>query len=94
MALNVTALVVFFVNAVIYENRANEMFQPAGTGITLSAIGVLLTLPAGFLGWTMVQNHHVGVNLSAEQERLEPALPGPAPDDRHHPTAPPSYAGR
>lgn len=94
MALNVTALAVFFVNALVYENRAHEMFPQAGTGIALSAIGVLLTLAAGFLGWSMVQNHHVGVNLSAEQERLEPAVPSPAPDDRHHPTAGPSYAGR
>jgi hypothetical protein len=35
-------------------------------------LGVLLTLAAGFLGWKMVQRHHVGIDLTAEQERLEP----------------------
>jgi hypothetical protein len=26
---------------------------------------------AGFFGWTMIQNDHVGVELTPEQERLE-----------------------
>jgi len=69
-ALNVTALVLFLINAITYSNRWNQL-PGAGTGIVLSAIGVLLTLPAGFLGWSLVQDHHVGVRLSPEQERLE-----------------------
>jgi uncharacterized membrane protein len=89
MSLNVISLLIFLVNAVIYSNRWSDPLPAAGTGIVFSAIGVLMTVSAGFLGWSLVQDHHVGVHLSAEQERLEPTLPG-ASDDRHHP----SYAGR
>jgi hypothetical protein len=32
---------------------------------------VLLTVGAGYYGWTMIQNDHVGVQLSAEQEGFE-----------------------
>jgi uncharacterized membrane protein len=92
MGLNVTALLVFLVNAIAYSNRWYEPMPPAGTGVVLAAIGVLLTLPAGFLGWSLVQDHHVGVRLTAEQERLEPALP-PTHDDREHPRGG-AYVGR
>lgn len=43
--------------------------------LVLSAFGFLLTLFAGFLGWSLVQTHHVGVELSEEQKRLEPRAP-------------------
>lgn len=89
MALNVGALIAFLLNAIVYSNRWNDPFPPAGTGIVLGAIGLLLTLPAGFLGWSLVQDHHVGVRLTAQQERLEPT----PPDDRHHPSGA-SYVGR
>jgi len=84
MSLNVLALVVFFINAMIYSNRWNEPLPAAGTGIVFGAIGVLLTMAAGFLGWSLVQDHHVGVQLSTEQQMLEPTLPR-ATDDTHHP---------
>lgn len=41
----------------------------------LSWAGWLMTLFAGFLGWTLVQVHHVGVDLTDEQCRLEAELP-------------------
>lgn len=72
MALNVSALLAFLINALMVTDHWNEAFPPAGTGIVLSAIGVVLTLPAGYLGWSLVQDHHVGVNLTSAQERLEP----------------------
>jgi uncharacterized membrane protein len=76
MALNVCALVAFVVNGVMLLDRWNEATPQGGTGIALSAIGVLLTLPAGFLGWSLVQDHHVGVTLTNAQERLEPDRTG------------------
>jgi len=88
MGLNVTALVLFLINAVMASNRWNEALPPADTGIALSALGVLLTLPAGFLGWSMVQNHHVGVQLSREQERLEPVNKDPSSRHEAGPRAP------
>jgi uncharacterized membrane protein len=72
MALNVASLVVFLISAIIATNHWDDALPPTATGVVLSAIGVLLTLPAGFLGWSLVQDHHVGVKLTAEQERLEP----------------------
>lgn len=84
MGLNVSALLVFFANAVVYTDRWDQPMPSGKTGIVLAAIGVLLTLPAGFLGWSLVQDHHVGVRLTPEQERLEPVAAAP-PDDRHHP---------
>jgi uncharacterized membrane protein len=40
--------------------------------LLLSALGFVLTLSAGFIGWALVQTHHVGVLLTDEQQRLEP----------------------
>jgi len=40
-------------------------------GIVLTAIGVALTVAAGFQGWILIQNHHVGVQLTPDQQRLE-----------------------
>jgi uncharacterized membrane protein len=73
MLLNVAALVAFTANAVIQLRYWNDT-DPEGatTGIVLSLVGIALTLPAGFLGWDLVQRHHVGVELTPEQEKLEP----------------------
>ncbi|MDQ2741424.1 MAG: hypothetical protein M3Z66_03885 [Chloroflexota bacterium] len=40
------------------------------SGLILVLLGVLLTFGAGFYGWTLIQNDHVGVELNPEQERL------------------------
>jgi uncharacterized membrane protein len=50
----------------------------AGLAIALSGLGFLLTMAAGFLGWTLVQTHHVGIELTDEQRRLEAEVTGPA----------------
>jgi len=70
MLLNVGALVIFIINAIIHTGNWTH---PSGTGsgLFLALVGVLLTVGAGFFGWTMIQNDHVGVELSPEQERLE-----------------------
>lgn len=70
MLLNVTALVIFIVNAIIHTGNWTN---PSGTGsgLILALIGVLCTVGAGYFGWTMIQTDHVGVALTPEQERLE-----------------------
>jgi uncharacterized membrane protein len=70
MLLNVGALVIFIINAIVHTGN---WMNPSGTasGIILALIGVLLTVGAGYFGWTMIQNDHVGVRLLAEQEQLE-----------------------
>lgn len=81
MGLNVTALLAFLISAMIASERWDQVLPSSGTNVVFSAIGLLLTLPAGFLGWSLVQDHHVGVQLSPEQERLEP-LNVPAASER------------
>lgn len=75
MALNVASLVLFFISAVTASNHWDDVLPSVDGHIALSALGVILLLPAGFLGWSLVQDHHVGVKLSNEQERLEPVVP-------------------
>jgi uncharacterized membrane protein len=70
MLLNVTALVLFIINALIHTGSWKN---PSGevSGIILALLGVLCTVGAGYFGWTMIQTDHVGVKLTPEQERLE-----------------------
>ena len=87
MLLNVAALALFVVNLITQANRWMDATRAAySTGeidafdptlpLVLSAAGVLCTIGAGFFGWKLVQTHHVGVDLSEEQRRLEPELHG------------------
>ncbi len=43
-------------------------------GIVLSAVALAVTIAAGFLGWTLVQDYHVGVRRVPGQELAEPAV--------------------
>jgi uncharacterized membrane protein len=72
MLLNVAALVLFLINMVIHLDRWSPTIHPrSALGFSLSLVGVLCTLAAGYFGWTMIQNDHVGVVLTPEQEKLE-----------------------
>ena len=74
MLLNVSALVIFAVNAVLHLGFwINPVARDATLAIVLGLVGIVLTLMAGWLGWTLVQHHHVGVELSPEQEQAERA---------------------
>lgn len=70
MLLNVTALVVFIINALIHTGNWTTPTGEA-SGIILALLGVLCTVGAGYFGWIMIQTDHVGVVLTPEQERLE-----------------------
>ena len=72
MLANLTALVVFAVNAFLIWDQRFAPNPEVGQALALSGIGVVLTGIAGFLGWMMVQTHHVGVDLTPEQRRYEP----------------------
>lgn len=87
MGLNVAALLVFGLNAVLQWGHRLDAVPPVGLSIVLPIIGVVLTATAGFLGWKLVQRHHVGVDLTPEQERYEPR-PLPRPE-RHDPLSRP-----
>jgi uncharacterized membrane protein len=70
MLLNVTALLLFVINAILHTG---SWTNPSGeaSGIILALLGVLCTVGAGYFGWTMIQTDHVGVELTPEQERLD-----------------------
>jgi len=72
--LNVVALGLFIATAAKYFPHWNGPATSATLGLALSAAGVACTLAAGFFGWTLVQDYHVGVRLSSAQEHDEPAV--------------------
>ncbi len=78
MLLNVIALVIFIINAAVHARQWSAAHPDTGWGIVLSVAGVLCTIGAGFFGWTMIQTDHVGIQLTPEQERLEPPQRGRA----------------
>lgn len=85
--LNVTALGLFAAAMAVYVTNWNGPAVGATLGVVLSAIGVAVTIAAGFLGWTLVQDYHVGIRLAPEQELAEPAVQHhqpPIPLRRHH----------
>jgi uncharacterized membrane protein len=75
LSLNLTALVLFAINAVAHLDKWSPTIHPhTGIGIVLSLLGVGCTIAAGYFGWTMVQTDGVGVDLAADHEsRLNPA---------------------
>jgi len=83
MALNVTALLVFAINAFQQWPQRVQLVPQVGFSVLLSVLGVCLTVAAGIFGWKLVQTHHVGVDLTPEQERFEPR--GTPPVERERP---------
>ena len=59
MAGNAAVLILALFNSLIHSRDAWTSVVP--TGLTLSAITVLVMLFTGWLGWTMVYRHRVGV---------------------------------
>jgi uncharacterized membrane protein len=73
MGFNLAAFFLFFVNIFLQMNRWQvESLPGAGSAIVFSALGVVCTFIAGYFGWEMVQKHHVGIDLTPEQKKLEP----------------------
>jgi uncharacterized membrane protein len=79
-AFNVLALTLFAISAVLLYRNAGATFNfdysPFVLDVTaplvLSIAGLLSTLAAGWLGWTMVQTHHVGVKPAEFGRDIEP----------------------
>jgi uncharacterized membrane protein len=70
MLCNVLALACFTVTAFLECPKWNDSNPALGIAIPLTAIGFALTLAAGFLGWTLVQKHHVGVDIEHPAQRI------------------------
>jgi uncharacterized membrane protein len=74
LLLNVSALILFAIDLFYYVGHwSGARNVSAVLGVVLAAIGVLLTIAAGFFGWTMIQDDHVGVRLTREQEQIDTA---------------------
>jgi uncharacterized membrane protein len=88
MLLNVTALILFAANVFVLRPELDAALPRLGPGLVLPILGFAATLIAGFLGWRMVQKHHVGVDLTPEQERIDPNLVVPTTTTQAPPTLP------
>lgn len=78
MIYNVAALIFFAANAMILAAQWTEPRPSLDWGILLALAGILCTIAGVLYGSTLVQTHEVGVELSREQERLEPKSKQPA----------------
>lgn len=85
-AFNVLALALFVVSAVILvRNVGRGANLDVAAPLVLGILGVLSTMIAGWLGWTLVQTHHIGIIPGADVgeraalgetgERREPRMP-------------------
>ncbi|MBO8189294.1 DUF2231 domain-containing protein [Streptomyces spirodelae] len=69
--LNVVALALFAISLGMYVTHWNGPATGVALGLGLSSAGVACTLGAGFLGWQLVQDYHIGIRLTPAQERDE-----------------------
>lgn len=85
-AFNVLALSLFAVSAVLLY-RGADVTAP----LALSILGALSTLAAGWLGWTLVQTHHVGIKPAQFGRDVEPDYHVDDVDRDSQPRMPASY---
>lgn len=88
--LNVIALGLFAISMGTYVTRWNDPTTGVALGLGLTSAGLLCTLAAGFLGWMLVQDYHIGVRLTPTQERDEITVQSAHPIGTHrhqHPVA-------
>ncbi len=76
MAFNVLALVLFTAGAFMLLDTWQRAFDvttmEVALPITIGAVGLVLTGAAGFLGWKLVQTHHVGISDTSEHTTVTP----------------------
>jgi uncharacterized membrane protein len=80
MLLNVTALVLFLVAAILTGGQATAAQPDATLPFILALVGVVCTLGAGFFGWMLIQTHHVGVEMTPEEQARATAPAAPRPN--------------
>jgi uncharacterized membrane protein len=71
MSFNLLSLALFATAAFINYVKWFDASPLLGPTLLLTGIGVISTATAGFFGWTMVQRHHMGVDLTPEHMSLE-----------------------
>ncbi|HSA49593.1 MAG TPA: DUF2231 domain-containing protein [Yinghuangia sp.] len=80
--LNILTLALFAITLGVYASHWDGPARSASLGITLAAIGVASMLAAGGLGWSLVQDHQVGIRTAREQGGAE--WQASAAAARHH----------
>jgi uncharacterized membrane protein len=73
-SLNIVALALFAIILGMYVTNWDGPATSPTLGLALSAAGVTCTVAAGFLGWMLVQDYHIGIRLTPAQERDELAV--------------------
>jgi uncharacterized membrane protein len=89
MTLNLIIVSIFTLNLGMQGAQLDEVAPSGWSGFVLSLLGVMLLLVSGYYGWSLVQTHHVGVDLTREQELLDRQRPGslrppPRAEVQHH----------
>ncbi len=69
MSLNVISLILFIICLVLNAGQWSAQVPVSRGTIIVPLLGVISTLFAGYYGWTLVQNLHVGVEFSPDEER-------------------------
>ncbi len=69
LVFNSGALLLFALNIWLNSGQWDAAAPVIRFGILLPLIGVLFMLAAGYLGWTLVQTDHVGVETITPEER-------------------------
>jgi uncharacterized membrane protein len=71
LVFNVIALALFAINAFMLYDQWNAITPQLYYALPLTIAGFVSTLVAGFMGWTLVQKHHVGVDPLHDVVRTE-----------------------
>ncbi len=71
MALNLLTVGIFSLNLWLNAGQWTAVQPNMTLAIILPLIGLIATTFAGYLGYTLVQTHHVGVDLPKAVEKFE-----------------------
>ena len=69
LSFNIVSLILFVICLSLNAGQWSAAIPVSRGAVILSLLGVISTVCAGYFGWTLVQNHHVGVEFSPDEER-------------------------
>jgi len=69
MGFNLAALALFAINIGLNSGQWNSPAPVMRLAIFLPVLGLICMLAAGYLGWTLVQTHHVGVQMTPTEQK-------------------------
>jgi uncharacterized membrane protein len=69
LSFNTLSLILFVICLSLNAGQWSAVTPVSRGAVILSLLGVISTIFAGYFGWTLVQNHHVGVEFSPDEER-------------------------